>query len=420
MSTTVRVIVVNADEEAAPELRAHLLSVEGLKIVAEVEEPAFLGQVLDQFPAELLLIHLDPNPQGMMDVIAPVLESRESCPAAVGMSEDRDADLVVRAMRAGMREFLWKPFPPEQLNEILVRVGQETSQTGRRLGCLIPVVAACGGVGATTIATNLAVELAQVEGWRGQEESKPRVAVVDLDFRFGQVALFLDAQPNYTIAELCETPEQLDRQMIDRAMVKHPSGVHVLAHPADLAQAERISAGQVAGALAVLQEYYDFVVIDGPVRFDPTARSVLDMTDVCLVVLQLLVPAVRNTDRILQAMATAGYSLDRVRLVCNRYGREAGLLEPADAEATLGRGLSWLLPDDWRTSSSAVNMGAPLLSYAPKCKLRAGYRQIAGELANVSASGGSKGESEDGAPRRGLLSFLGGPRATGGRASVEV
>ena len=229
MSSTVRVIVVNADEQTAPELRAHLLSIDGLKIVAEVEEPAFLEQVLRQFPAELLLVHLDPNPQAMMDVVAPVLERRDTGPVAIGMTEDRDADLVVRAMRAGMREFLWKPFPPEQLNEILERVAAESPQGSRRIGRLVPVVATCGGVGATSIATNLSVELSQLDDWRGPNTGRPRVAVVDLDFRFGQVALFLDAQPTYTIAELCETPEQLDAQMIDRAMAKHPTGVHVLA-----------------------------------------------------------------------------------------------------------------------------------------------------------------------------------------------
>ncbi|MBN2446272.1 MAG: hypothetical protein JXO22_06085, partial [Phycisphaerae bacterium] len=322
MGATVRVIVVNTDEETAPELRAHLLSIDGIKIVAEVEEPAFLAQVLDQFPAELLLVHLDPNPQAMMDVIAPVLEARSDCPAAVAMTEERDAELVVRAMRAGMRELLWKPFPPEQLSEIIRRVAKDTSHGSRRLGRLIPIVASCGGVGATTLATNLAVELAQLgpSNGNGNGNGTPhrKVAVVDLDFRFGQVALFLDAKPSYTIAELCDTPEQLDAQMIDRAMVKHPTGVHVLAHPSDPAQAETINAAQVAGTLAVLQEHYDYIVVDGPVRFDSTARAVFDMTDIHLLVLQLLVPAVRNTDRILQSLAAGGYSLDRVRLVCNR------------------------------------------------------------------------------------------------------
>ncbi len=387
----VRVIVVNADEEAMPELRAHVLGIAGVKIVAEIEDPSVLPQALDQFPAEVLLIHLDPNPAAMMEIVGPIIEARKDYLAAIGMTEDRDAELVVRAMRAGMREFLWKPFPPEQLSEVLTRVAGSGVTTARRLGRLVPVMGTCGGVGATTLVTNLAVELTHLRGgeWHAPNGTAqgPRVAVCDLDFRFGQVAMFLDTQAKYSIADLCDTPERIEPQMIERVMVKHNSGVHVLAHPNELERAERISAAQAASALAALQEHYDFVLVDGPVRFDPTARAVLDMTDICLVVVQLVVPSVRNADRLLNEMGRGGYNLERIRLVCNRYGREAGYLEPADVEATLGRKIDFTLPDDWKTSSTAVNVGTPLLEWAPKSRLRLGYRQVALALAGGPAEG---------------------------------
>ena len=381
MSRSLRVIVVNADEEAGPELRALLLGVEGVRIVAEIDEPVLLAQALVQFPAEVLLLHLDPDPAGMMEIVTPLIAERREQLAAIAMTEDRDAELVMRAMRAGMREFLWKPFPPEQLTELLRRLGREAPRDAHRAGRLIPVVAACGGVGATTIATNLAVELAQVEQWDHGPE-RPRVAVADLDFRFGQVAMFLDAQATYTIAELCDTPEHIESQMIERVMVKHPSGVHVLAIPNDIEQAQRISAAQCAGVLAALLEHYDFVVVDGPVRLDPSAQAVFSMTDLYLVVLQLLVPPVRNTDRLLRELGRGGFNVDQVRLVCNRFGRDAGYLEPGDVEATLGRPISWTLPDDWKTASTAINVGAPLLESAPKSKLRQAFQQMAEAIAN--------------------------------------
>jgi pilus assembly protein CpaE len=406
VSRAVRVIVVNADEEAMPELRALLLSVEGVRIVAEIDEPGLLAQTLVQFPADLLLLHLDPNPAAMMDIAAPLITARKDQLATVAMSENRDAELVVRAMRAGMREFLWKPFPPEQLCEILRRVAREAPAASQRAGRLIPIVATCGGVGATTVATNLAVELAQLETWTGGS-GRPKVAVVDLDFRFGQVAMFLDAQPTYTIAELCDTPEHIEAQMIERVMVKHPTGVHVLAHPTDIEQADRISAGQCAGVLAALLEHYDFVIADGPVRFDATARAVYDMTDTYLLVMQLLVPAVRNTDRLIQELGRGGYNLDQVRLVCNRFGRDSGYLERDDVETTLARKLSWMLPDEWKTASTAVNVGSPLLDYAPKSKLRGAIQQMAQTLAN---RGGDQEQAEKGKsaaePHKKRLSFF--------------
>lgn len=378
MAQTIRVIIVNSDEEVARDLRAVLLSVAGVKIVAELDEPALLAQALEQFPAEVLLVHLDPNPAGMMDVVAPLIEHHKDAIAGIAMTENRDAELVMRAMRAGMREFLWKPFPPEQLAETVQRIASQLGDPRQRNGRLIAVLGTCGGVGSTSLATNLAVELATPD--ESRNGSTVRVAVVDMDFRFGQVAMQLDVQPTYTIAELCDTLEHIDAQMIDRAMCKHPSGVHVLSRPADFAQAEAISAGQCAGALAALQEHYDYVVVDLPARFDPSARTVFDMADTFLLVLQLLVPSVRNTDRMLHELARSGYALERVRLVCNRFGREAGYLEPADVEATLKRKLEFTVPDDWRVSSAAVNIGAALAAHAPKSKVRQAYRALAQAL----------------------------------------
>jgi pilus assembly protein CpaE len=387
VSRTIRVIVLNTDEQVAVDLRAVLLSLEGVKIVAELDEPALLGQALNQFPAEVLLVHLDPHPAGMMDVVAPLLEPNKEKVAALAMTEDRDAELVMRAMRAGFREFLWKPFPPEQLGEVLDR------------------------------SVNLSAEIAQITEWSGAGRAgtppgasgaparKPRTALVDLDFRLGQVAMQLDVQPTYTIAELCETPEQLDTRMIERAMCRHPSGVHVLSRPLDWSQAERISAGQCAGALASLQEHYDFVVVDLPPRFDPTARAVFDMADDVLLLLQLLVPSVRNTDRMLQELGRSGYALERLKVVCNRFGREAGYLEPSDVEATLKRKFDFCVPDDWKTLSTAINMGAPLLTYAPKSKLRLAFQQMA-QLLTVREEAAVESVTELDPKKKGLFSFL--------------
>jgi pilus assembly protein CpaE len=413
VSQAIRVIVVNTDDQVGPDLRAVLLSIDGVRIVAEIDEPAMLAQALGQMPAEVLLVHLDPNPAGMMDVVTPLIEAYRGQISAIAMTEDRDAELVMRAMRAGMKEFLWKPFPPEQLGETLRRAGHDVSGKSRHLGRLIPVVGTTGGAGATQLTVNLAVELAQLERWRGAPApgTRPRVAVVDMDYRFGQVAMQFDAQPTYTLGELCETPEQIDIQMIERAMFKHSTGVHVLARPSDLSQAERINAGQAAGVLSALQEHYDFVVVDLPARFDASARAVFDMAESTLLVLQLLVPSVRNADRILQELINTGYSLERMRLVCNRHGRESGHLEQSDVETTLKRKVDFLLPEDWKTSASAVNMGASLLTIGPKTKLRQAYRTLAMALAGSEEEAQVLEDGELGeANKKGLFSFFAGSK----------
>lgn len=413
VASTIRVIVVNTEEEVAADLRSALLGIDGVKIVAEVDEPAMLAHAVAHVPAEVLLVHLDPNPAGMMDVVAPLIEASKDRVAVIGMTDDRDAELIMRAMRVGMREFLWKPFPPEQLAEVLHRVAGEAGASGRRLGRLFAVVGAGGGMGATQLAANVAVEIAQLESWEGctAPGNRPRVALVDMDFRFGQVAMYLDADPTYTIAELCDRPEQLDWQMIERAMHKHSSGVHLLSRPNDFTEAERISAGQCAAVLASLQEHYDFVVVDLPGRFDPSARVVFDMADAYLLVMQLHVPCVRTVDRILHELERSGYAMDRIRMVCNRHGRESAHLETSDVETTLKRKIDFLLPDDWKTSAAAVNMGAPLSIAGPKTRLRQAYASVAQGLAAPAVSARAESEGNGEAGRRGLFSIFGAARS---------
>ena len=419
MRQSVRVIILNMDEAVATDLKSVLLSIDGVSVVAELEEPALLGQVLDQNPAEVLVAHLDPNAAEIMEIIAPIIEARKEKIASIGMTENRDAEIVMRAMRAGMREFLWKPFPPEQLGEILLRIAGDGSAGSRKVGRLISVVGTCGGVGATMLATNMAVELLDDGTGKIASSTQPieragafRVAVVDLDTRMGQVALQLDAQVTYTLADLCENPEAIDKNIIDRAMWKHPCGVHVLSRPTDFSQAERLHPAQIAAVLSALQEHYDYIFVDLSTRFDATAHTVFDRCDTNFIVSQMLVPSIRNTVRMLRELSQRGYPMDRVKLIANRVGRESGLLEVDEVETTLKRKFDNQLPDEWKTCATSVNMGVPLAAHAPKSKLRNAVRSIALSLCGRGQAAPSAADSKAASgAKRSVFSFLSGARA---------
>ncbi len=393
MASGTRVIVFNADEDHAPSLRSDLLSIEGVKIVAEVDEVSLLPAAVNQFACDVLIVHLDPQPEVVLHVATQVAEERSDLPV-FGISDSKDQQLLLKALRAGFREFLDKPLDVTQLAQALSRVAQHRPASSRT-GKLVSVIGSIGGAGATTTATNVAVELCQL--------TKAQVALVDLDFRFGQVATFLDVQPNFTIADLCETVEQCDQAMIEKAMVKHATGVHVLARPNHFAQAEQISAAHCAGVLSALQELYDYVVVDGPCRYDNGGKAVLDMADVNLLVVQLLVTSIRSTDRVLSELGRAGYNLERMKLVCNRVGRESGHLSQEHVEATLDRQIFHSIVEDWKAVCSAINMGEPLLTSAAKSKVRQGFR----ELAEKVRSPGQTGAENEGTKKSGgLLSKL--------------
>lgn len=370
MGREARFIVLNGDEAFGAELRSKLLKVEGVKLVAEVEEPALLLQTVQQFPVELLLVNLDPNPEVVLPIVGDVAGANREL-AIFAASESTDGQLILKAMRMGVKEFLPKPIDTKALEEAIERIAVDRADAATQ-GNLITVVGTSGGVGATMITTNLAVELATITG--GQ------VTAVDLDYRYGQVATLLDVDPKHSLADLCSSPEALEPQVIGRALTRHNTGLQVLGRPNHLAEADTITAAACMGVFASLIQCNDYVVADGPTRFDVSGKSVLALSDVTLLVVQQLVPCVRNALRILENMRDNGYNLERAKLICNRAGRSSGHLSVNDVTETLGLGLFASIPDDWETASGAINLGEPLQAYSPKSKLRVAIQEIAERL----------------------------------------
>lgn len=372
MRRSVRVIVFNADEEYGAGLRSELLRIAGVQIVAEVDDAALIEQAVGQFPAEVLIAHLDPAPDACLPIAAKVASGHPELAVFV-ISESTNGQHILAAMRAGVREFLTKPLDTQFLAESIQKVLSQAS-SAVELGSLISVMGSIGGAGASTIATNLAIDLASLAGERP-------VALVDLDFRYGQLGTMLDLQADYTIADLCDTPEHLDEAMIAKVMVKHSSGVHLLARPNTFAQADQITAAHCASVLSTLQQLYEYVIVDGPSRDDPGALAVLDLSDINLLVMQLLVTSVRNLHRMLEALRDRGYNLDRFKLLCNRTGRDSAHLCVEHVEATLDMKVFHQIPDDWKAVSTCVNMGVPLSEGAAKSRTRQAIRELAERIA---------------------------------------
>lgn len=367
---TVRVILFNADEAYQSTLRNTLMSFENVRIVAELDEPAMLAHVVEQIGADVVIVHLDPNPEMVLSIAGQLIPSNPNI-NIFAISESTDGQLILSAMRQGFREFLTKPLDTELLREAIQKIsssGEEGENFGRMVACL----GTAGGVGTTCLATNLAVELSDL--------SSGDVTAVDLDYRFGQVATMLDLNPSYTIADLAHSHERLEEQVVQRTLVKHSSGTYVLSRPTHFTQSDNITAANCVSVLTTLLTMNQYVVVDGPNRYDVGASSILDLADVTLLVMQLNVPAVRNAQRILQGMEEAGFNPERAKLICNRIGRDNGSLTVADVEATLDRKVFTTIPEDPITVGSAVNLGEPLIARDPKAKVRTAIRDLAVQI----------------------------------------
>ncbi|MCH7808146.1 MAG: response regulator [Planctomycetes bacterium] len=391
MGREVRFLILDRDEESSHTLRAALLATSKVRVVAVADEPALLSQSVGRLHVDAVLINLDPEPEATLPLLSEL--AKTYCDVAIfATSESTDGPLILKAMRAGVKEFLPKPLDIDTLTEAVEKLAARQDTTAPQ-GTLITVMGASGGVGATLLATNLAVELADLAGGD--------VTIVDLDYRFGQVATVLDIEPTFTLSDLCESPEQLEPQVIDRALVKHATGLRVLSRPSSLAEADTITAATCVGLLSTLVQLNEYVVVDGPSRTDMRAKAVLDIADINLLLVQLLVPCIRNATRLLNSLRSEGDNLDRTRLIPNRTGRGAADLSIEDAARTLNLDAFASIPDDWAAVSSAINLGEPLSIHSPKNKVRLAIREIAERL-----HGADSGADDKEASKKGLIGRL--------------
>lgn len=290
----------------------------------------------------------------------------------LGTAPVAEPDLILRAMRAGVHEFLVSPPSAEDLERALERVVRRTrGEPSSRLA--VAVYSAKGGLGTTSVAINLAFALAQGAGNR-------RVAIADFVVSGGDVGLMLNLKPTYDVGDLALKLAQMDAQLLQSVLVRQPQGVSVLAaseRPETLESVDGLAAGRI---LEELRKHFLATVID--CEHHPTDRTLaaLDAVDRIMLVTQLNVASIRSAQRTLQLFQRLGYPEEKVAVVANR-AQPGDLISPADAAKVLEHELFFRLPNDYRASEAALTRGLPVVAHDPNTALARAYVALAAKLA---------------------------------------
>ena len=278
-------------------------------------------------------------------------------------SQTHDTDLLLKAMRAGAKEFLSQPLNELEVKTALMafkkRMQQFNSKEPVRSGQIIHLIGAKGGVGTTTVAVNLAMILARIK-------NSGSVALVDLNTVFGEIPLFLSVKPTYHWGQIVKNVERIDSTFLLNAMTKHASGIHILPPPSYLNGHPPLTVGIMERLLSALKNTFDFVIVDGGQSLDGPALKAVEMSDKILLITLLSLPCLHNTKNLLKSLAGLGtVQKDRLRLVINRYLKKSDL-SIKEAEESIQNEIFWNIPNDYRTTMSAINRGMPLCEISPK------------------------------------------------------
>lgn len=307
---------------------------------------------------DLLIVACREGSEGALELLRLWNTVRSRTPVVV-MSHGNDNDFVQDAFAAGADDFLVMhpgPYIPEQISrdvEFAVRKAVTRNRTanerGQEEGQLIAVLGSKGGVGKTVAASNLGAALAT----RGK-----RTVLIDLDLQFGDVALALGLAPETTLFDLAVSGGSLDSDKLDDFMLRHPSGLRVLAAPARPDQAVSVTAQMLSTVYSLLRQEYDFVVVDTPPAFTSEVIATVDVATWICMVAMFDALSLKNTRLGLDTLELMGHPAEQVRVVLNRAGTNVGISD-TDAVQILGRTPDVLVPSD-REIPISINDGVPI------------------------------------------------------------
>lgn len=296
------------------------------------------------------------------------------------MSVQSENEYLKKAMFSGAREYLVKPFSSDELIDSITQTYEAQNKRKHNLKLVnqviqtkvITVFSTKGGVGKTTIATNLAVALSQ--------NTKKRVCLLDLDLQFGDVAVMMNLSVKNTIYDLVKDLNNVDSDLVNDYLCTHFSGVSVLPAPLKPEYAEFIDSKHIERILALLNGYFHYVIIDVPATFQDVVLASLDNSEKILVVSTLDLPTIKNIKVGLNLMENLGYK-DKIQVVLNKANEQYGV-RYGEFEETVGYPIWVNIPEDSNTVITSANKGIPFVMSRVDTKVARSLMQLADKIHN--------------------------------------
>lgn len=350
---------------------------------------AFFNQP-DAQSLEFVALAIDAEDEPDMHLITEVLTAAKSHKIKVILiAEDVSSITLHQLLRQGADEFVPYPLPENELNEAIERIRAPEEEeipdemqtklkaTGDRDGVVLPVHGLAGGTGATTMAVNLAWELANIP-----TEKPIRVCLLDLDLQFGTASTFLDLPRREAVYELISDTESMDSESFMNALLTFNEKLHVLTAPQDMLPLDLISGEDVNRLIEVAKTNFDYVVIDMPSTLVSWTEVALQHAHVYFSPLELDMRCAQNALRMVKALKAEDLPFEKLRFVMNRAPKITDLSGRSRVKRlaeSLNVAIEVLLPDGGKQVMQACDHGVPLSETAAKNPLRK-------ELAKLAAS----------------------------------
>lgn len=363
MPSILRTVIIDADQHCRAAIRRMLAEIPSIDLVAEYPDVSQALRTMSAHRADAFLVEVGGDTTSIESLVRAVPDA-----AVLAMGPVSSADLVIRAIRAGALEFLRRPIEQAELVGALDKVLRM-----RRGGPLQPrraritsVFATKGGLGATTLAVNLAVCLV--------ERAKGQVLLVELQTRPSDVATFLDLRPSYSVRDALENIARLDESFLHGLLSRHRSGLLVLAGSLR-PEGTHLDAEQVRTMIEILRSHCDHIVVDLSHDFDPATVAGLEASDTILLLTSPNIAALRSSAAGLVAFRHLGVDTKKVRVILMREdtGNDVTV---RDAREALDVPIFWRVPNDYTAAVSAIDHGRPVVKAFPRSRIAVNLHRL--------------------------------------------
>ena len=360
MSET-KVIIMDRDETSRVILKDYLSEIEGVQLAAEFVEydMAFDYAAKNECIA---VIDISDNVLKAIEVISELNKVNKSA-KIVAISNKTSTETIIKTMRAGAKEFITKPITKTQFSDTVRELSNSPQTNSGDNSCkIISTFSNKGGIGKTSIAVNLAVEIAEM--------TKEKTALLDLNLQLGDVSTFLDLTPSFDVC-------------------------YVVNNLINIEQSKEITAEQIKALIFELKKTFSYIIIDVGTNIDAKTTTALDMSDVILLTAIVNLPAVRNIQRCMNLFKKLNYPQEKIKLVLNRY-MENEEIKTSDIEEAVHGKVFWKIPNNYLTMMSAINKGVPVSAVSPDANISVNFRDFASKITDYLITQNIKNNSNSG------------------------
>jgi len=305
--------------------------------------------------------------------MALMFDVRPSLPLVL-VTDSLNTDVLKAALRTGFKDVIEAPLTLRKVEEAfglldqLARREAPNAQRKNRIGKVVTIMSPKGGAGKTMTTVNVALSLTQ---WN----DPARVVVLDADLQFGDVCISLQVDPKHTIVDAARDVDKLDEPLLESLLARHTSGMRVLSAPLEPSLADEVSTQVVVKTIGMLKRMFDYIVIDTAPFLDEPVLSILERSDVVLLVVDMDLPSVKNAKLALDTLRLIKFPFEKIKLVLNRVNSKARL-DIDELERSLGLEVQAAVSSD-KLVPRAVNEGEPVVSLYPRSRVARDLRAVA-------------------------------------------